>query len=72
MSGLSLQEGLGIVKVTVSSPQERVFLACISPTPLPYEHVPKDLHHRHYLEVDPKFAAEMGISQGAEVSRIIC
>ena len=56
------------MKVTVSGPQERVFLACISPTPLSYEHVPKNMHHRHYLEVDPKFAAEMGIAEGTEVS----
>ena len=65
---LQLQEGLGIVKVTVGTPREHVFLACISPLPLPYEHVPEGVHHRDYLEVDPKFAAEMGITQDTEVS----
>lgn len=62
-----LQEGLGIVQVTLVEPEERVFLACISPTPLPYEHVKKGMNHRRYLEMDPRFAAELGIIHDTEV-----
>ena len=46
-----------------------MFLACISPTPLPYEHVKKGMNHRNYLEIDPKFAAELGIAHDTEVSQ---
>lgn len=67
ISGLPLQEGLGIVQVTLVHPREHVFLACISPTPLPYEHVKKGMNHRRYLEMDPKFAAELGITHDTEV-----
>lgn len=61
------QEGLGIVQVTIHEPREQVFLACISPTPLPYEHVKKGMNHRRYLEIDPRFAAELGIAHDSEV-----
>ena len=66
----SLQEGLGIVKVTVGSPQERVFLSCVSPMPIAYERVPKGMAHREYMEIDPKFAAELGISPNTEVCHL--
>ena len=67
-----LQEGLTIVKVTLASPQERVFLSCMSPRPIPYKHVPKGMSHRTYMEIDPKFAAELGISNDTEVSYFWC
>lgn len=66
MCFVSLQEGLGIVKVTIG-PNKRVFLSCISPTPLSYDNIPRGFHHRKYLEMDPKFAAELGITMDTEV-----
>lgn len=56
------------MKVTLVHPVEIVFLACISPTPLPYEHVKRGMNHRKYLEMDPRFAAELGIKNDTEVS----
>lgn len=60
------------MKVTIASPkdqeQERVFLSCVSPKPIPYEHVPRGMNHRKYMEIDPKFADELGITQDTEVA----
>ena len=53
------------MKVTLAS---RVFISCVSPRPIPYEHVPKGMSHKKYMEIDPKFAAELGISNDTDVS----
>ena len=55
-------------------PKERVFLSCISPTPLSYDNIQRGVHHRKYLEMDPKFAAELDITTDTEVrhSLAIC
>lgn len=67
LSNTELQEGLAVVKVTIAHPRELVFLSCVSPKPIPYEHVQKGMKHREYLEIDPRFGAELGISQDTVV-----
>ncbi len=64
-----------MVKVTTvdSKGKEKVILSCISPTPLEYGQVlnHKGIHHRKYLEMDPRFAEALDISQDTEVC-VIC
>jgi len=68
--GWALQEGLGVVKVTATNPkgQEKVFISCISPTPLEYANVRRGIHHRKYLEMDPRFADSLEITNDTEAS----
>ena len=59
------QEQLLIVRVTLAN--ECVFISTLSPAAIPYAHTQRGVSRRRYLEVDPKFAAELGISQDTEV-----
>ena len=57
---------MAIVRVTLSN--ERSFLATLSPTPLSYDLVRKGVSRDRYLEIDTRFAKELGITvPGTEV-----
>ena len=61
------QDHVAIVRVTLSN--ERSFLTTLSPTPLSYDLVRKGVSRDRYLEIDTKFAKELGITiPGTEVT----
>ena len=60
------QEQLAIVRVSLMTGD--FFLATLCPAPLPYENVHKGVRRKQYLEIDPKFALQLGIGPDTEVS----
>ena len=54
------QDHVAIVRVTLSN--ERSFLTTLSPTPLSYDLVRKGMPRDRYLEIDTRFAKELGIT----------
>ncbi len=65
---LTPQDGLAIVRVTVLSSPVKVFLTTLCLAPIPYENVQKGVKPKQYLEIDPKFARELDIHFGIDVS----
>ena len=51
---------MAIVRVTL--PNERSFLTTLSPSPLSYDRVKKGMSRDRYLEIDTRFAKELGIT----------
>ncbi len=62
---------MAIVRVTVLSSPVKVFLTTLCLAPIPYENVQKGVKPKQYLEIDPKFARELDIHFGMDVSLIL-